>query len=181
MIKQKERSLHGLRNLGTTIIKRLESIGIHSKEDLKRIGPVKAYIKMRDQQPGKTLPVCYYLYSLEGALQNVHWDNISKKKKEEFLKNKQNNGNQNANVTMITSNAMHNIPADFRKALNADSRAHAVWKDSTPLARNEWICWIISAKKKETRNRRISVGLSKLRSGMRRPCCWSGCPHRKKG
>ena len=43
---------------------------------------------------------------------------------------------------------------------------------------NEWICWVISAKNDETRNRRIAAGLDKMRKGMRRPCCWIGCVHR---
>ena len=78
----------------------------------------------------------------------------------------------------IMSGAVHKIPADLRKALIADHKALAVWEDITPLARNEWICWVTSAKQLETRNRRIKVGQSKLKSGMRRPCCWAGCPHR---
>ncbi len=77
-----------------------------------------------------------------------------------------------------TTSAVHKIPADFKKALATDAKALAVWEDITPLARNEWICWVTSAKQSETRIRRISVGLSKLKSGMRRPCCWAGCPHR---
>jgi len=56
--------------------------------------------------------------------------------------------------------------------------ARAVREDITPLARNEWICWVISGKKAETRNIRIKKGLSKLRGGMRRPCCWAGWIHR---
>ena len=76
------------------------------------------------------------------------------------------------------SGPVHKIPIDLRKALGADPKAFAVWDDITPLARNEWICWVTSAKKSETRAHRIEVGLSKLRSGMRRPCCWAGCPHR---
>jgi len=79
---------------------------------------------------------------------------------------------------VIAIGVVHKIPADFKKALIVDPKAFATWEDITPLARNEWICWIISAKLSETRARRIKVGLSKLRSGMRRPCCWSGCPHR---
>jgi len=77
-----------------------------------------------------------------------------------------------------TTGAVHKIPADFKKALVADSKAFATWEDITPLARNEWICWVTSGKLSETRSRRIEVGLSKLRSGMRRPCCWAGCSHR---
>ncbi|MEI7810148.1 MAG: YdeI/OmpD-associated family protein [bacterium] len=78
----------------------------------------------------------------------------------------------------ISTNTLHKIPTDFKKALADDLKALATWEDITPLARNEWICWVTSAKQIETRNRRINVGLSKLKSGMRRPCCWAGCPHR---
>lgn len=73
---------------------------------------------------------------------------------------------------------MHSLPADFRKAIASDKKVSALWKDITPLARNEWICWVTSAKQSETRERRIKVGLSKMRGGMRRPCCWAGCMHR---
>ncbi len=73
---------------------------------------------------------------------------------------------------------VHPMPADLRKALTTDSKAAMVWEDITPLARNEWICWVTSAKKKETRSHRIAVGLDKMHKGMRRPCCWAGCPHR---
>ncbi len=74
--------------------------------------------------------------------------------------------------------AIHSLPVDFKKALQADKKAFTVWNDITPLAKNEWICWITSGKKAETRMIRIEKGLSKLRGGMRRPCCWAGCPHR---
>jgi uncharacterized protein YdeI (YjbR/CyaY-like superfamily) len=46
------------------------------------------------------------------------------------------------------------------------------------LARNEWICWVDSAKKAETRLKRINWGCENLEDGKRRPCCWPGCPHR---
>ena len=78
----------------------------------------------------------------------------------------------------IFTGMVHKMPADFRKAIESDSIVKNVWEDITPLARNEWICWIESAKKMETRNHRITVGLDKMRKGMRRPCCWAGCPHR---
>lgn len=72
----------------------------------------------------------------------------------------------------------HTLPTDFRKAIESNKIAHGVWNDITPLARNEWICWVTSAKQNETRARRIAVGIDKMKKGMRRPCCWAGCPHR---
>ena len=78
----------------------------------------------------------------------------------------------------IAHGEVHSMPADLRKAITSTKVARAVWEDITPLARNEWICWITSGKKLETRNIRIEKALSKLKDGIRRPCCWAGCPHR---
>jgi uncharacterized protein YdeI (YjbR/CyaY-like superfamily) len=77
-----------------------------------------------------------------------------------------------------TGEMVHRLPADFRTAIESDSAVKNLWATITPLARNEWICWVTSAKKEETRKRRIEVGLDKMRGGKRRPCCWPGCPHR---
>ncbi len=78
----------------------------------------------------------------------------------------------------IAGGVVHKMPNDFRDAIISDAKVLALWEDITPLARNEWICWVISGKKEETRVKRIKVGLSKMRSGERRPCCWIGCIHR---
>lgn len=78
----------------------------------------------------------------------------------------------------IPGGVVHGLPVDLKKALIANAKALATWDDITPLARNEWICWIESAKKAETRTRRIEWGCSNLEEGKRRPCCWPGCPHR---
>ncbi len=78
----------------------------------------------------------------------------------------------------IPGGTVHALPADWREALLATPPALTVWQDITPLARNEWICWVTSGKKAETRDIRIKKGLSKLKGGMRRPCCWAGCTHR---
>jgi uncharacterized protein YdeI (YjbR/CyaY-like superfamily) len=72
------------------------------------------------------------------------------------------------------------IPADLRETLTRDAKARATWMDITPLARNEWICLITSAKQLQTRERRLERTRSQLSRGQRRPCCWEGCPHREK-
>ena len=74
---------------------------------------------------------------------------------------------------------VHDLPEDLKGALQLDPEALVTWQDITPLARNEWICWIQSAKKAVTRRKRIDWGCSNLREGKRRPCCWPGCPHRE--
>ena len=80
----------------------------------------------------------------------------------------------------ISGGVAHALPGDLADALERDPRALATWEDITPLARNEWICWVGSAKKFETRRKRIDWGRSDLRDGKRRPCCWPSCPHRRK-
>lgn len=70
------------------------------------------------------------------------------------------------------------VPADLLQAIQGVASAAVTWKLVTPLARGEWICWVTSAKKKETRAKRIRVAVDKLSKGDRRPCCWPGCPHR---
>jgi hypothetical protein len=79
---------------------------------------------------------------------------------------------QRMTTQRIAGGTVHKLPADIRKAIESNAAAKSLWTDITPLARNEWICWVTSAKKEETRKRRIEVGIDKLRGGMRRPCCW---------
>ena len=77
--------LSELKNIGPTIEKRLNEVGIKSKGDLKRIGPAGAYRKIKQRYPDKTIPVCYYLYSFQGALEGKHWDDISERTKQLLL------------------------------------------------------------------------------------------------
>ena len=80
----------------------------------------------------------------------------------------------------ITGGVVHTLPADLEKMLAADAKTLELWEDITPLARNEWICWVENAKQIETRARRIEQTSSKLQGGHRRPCCWVGCLHRER-
>ncbi len=79
----------------------------------------------------------------------------------------------------ISSGTAHKLPSDLHKALSLDKSAIALWEDLTPLARNEWICWVTFVKKEETRKEHVKRTISELKEGMRRPCCWLGCTHRK--
>lgn len=81
-------------------------------------------------------------------------------------------------IAKISSGTAHKIPADLKRVLLADLKVLALWEDITPLARNEFICWIENAKAIETRARRIKRTCEELLEGKRRPCCWVGCIHR---
>ena len=83
-------------------------------------------------------------------------------------------------TSTIADGVAHKMPADLKKVLLASDESVAAWSDITPLARNEWICWVENAKLIETRNRRIKRTHDELIEGKRRPCCWPGCLHHEK-
>ena len=64
------------------------------------------------------------------------------------------------------------VPPDLRKALTAAPDAKRAWSDITPLARRDWIQWITSGKRAETRAIRIAKACDMLTKGKRRPCCF---------
>lgn len=78
----------------------------------------------------------------------------------------------------IPGGVAHKLPADLKKALAVSRQALTAWQDITPLARNEWICWVISVKTEATRQMHIERAIEELSEGKRRPCCWMGCVHR---
>lgn len=80
----------------------------------------------------------------------------------------------------ISNGVVHNVPKDLKKILTSKKAVSIAWENITPLARNEWICWIEDAKKIETRQHRIRRTEEELIKGKRRPCCWAGCIHRDK-
>jgi uncharacterized protein YdeI (YjbR/CyaY-like superfamily) len=82
--------------------------------------------------------------------------------------------------TRVPGGAVHKLPGDLRTALMANATALEAWKDITPLARNEFICWVEDAKQEMTRERRIRRTQEELEEGQRRPCCWPGCKHRER-
>ncbi|MFO0973262.1 MAG: YdeI/OmpD-associated family protein [Phycisphaerae bacterium] len=65
------------------------------------------------------------------------------------------------------------LPADFRKALAAaEAKVRAAWADITPAARRDFVFWITSPKRPETRVKRIATACDMLAKGKRRPCCF---------
>lgn len=86
--------------------------------------------------------------------------------------------NVSKQMRQVASGEVHAVPSDLKEALVADRTALLAWEDITPLARNEWICWVISVKRLETRKNHMKRIIAELKAGKRRPCCWAGCPHR---
>jgi hypothetical protein len=64
-------------------------------------------------------------------------------------------------------------PADFKKALAAaPAKARQAWREITPAARRDYVQWITSGKRAETRALRIDKACDMLAKGKRRPCCF---------
>lgn len=80
----------------------------------------------------------------------------------------------------IPGGVVHALPDDLRDALAGNAVALERWHDITPLARNEFICWVEDARQAATRAKRIRRTQEELEEGMRRPCCWPGCKHRER-
>ena len=78
-----------------------------------------------------------------------------------------------------SSDFRHETPEELRAALNDNPALKTKWNSLTDLARNEWICWMTSPKKQETRDAHLVRLKEDILSGKRRPCCWPGCPHRR--
>ena len=66
------------------------------------------------------------------------------------------------------------VPVDFQAALDAaPQKIQDVWSEITPMARWEWVRWVNATNNPDTRERRIEVSISKMKSGKRRPCCFN--------
>ncbi|MES2218838.1 MAG: YdeI/OmpD-associated family protein [Pseudomonadota bacterium] len=77
-------------------------------------------------------------------------------------------------ITRVGEEAEIRIPLDLRKALAADVAAQALWDETTPMARRDWVLWIGTVKQLGTRKIRIEKACSMLAAGKRRVCCFGG-------
>lgn len=79
-------TLHNAKNIGATIEKALHNINIFTLADLAERTPKQAYLDICEMHPNKTIPKCYYLYSLQGALMDLNWRKLPNDVKVELLK-----------------------------------------------------------------------------------------------
>lgn len=64
------------------------------------------------------------------------------------------------------------IPLDLQEALESSPEALRVWRDTTIIARLDWIHWITSAKQAKTRAKRVNNACEMLAAGKKRVCCF---------
>ncbi len=70
------------KNLGMASVNILRAIGVHTFDDLQEMGAIEAYrrIKARDIHVSKVM-----LYALQGALMDVHWNDLDGNMKESLV------------------------------------------------------------------------------------------------
>lgn len=81
----------------------------------------------------------------------------------------------------IKTGVNHRLTKDIRNLLKSNDQLIEKWNSLTPLARNEWICWVTIVKQEKTRQNHLKRMKGDLLAGKKRPCCWPGCPHRNLG
>lgn len=117
-----------------------------------------------------TINDCPLRATLEPDGQRSHWLKVSRKMREAA-------GAVAGDIVSLEIKPVEKepeprVPADFRTALAANPKARAMWREITPAARRDWVQWIVSAKRPETRARRIKNGCEMLAAGKRRVCCF---------
>ncbi len=75
--------LSKLKGLGPKSEKYLNQVGIFTRDDLEEIGPVRAFIRLK--QAKEINPSLNFLYAMVGALQDEHWADIARTEKGRLL------------------------------------------------------------------------------------------------
>lgn len=71
-----------IRNVGPKSAAWLRQIGVRTTDDLARVGPVDAFLKVKR---AGFRPSLNLLYSMAGALADCHWADLPEDKKQELL------------------------------------------------------------------------------------------------
>lgn len=71
-----------IRNVGPKGAAWLKQVGVRTQDDLDRLGPVEAFMKVKR---AGFRPSLNLLYSLEGAIRNCHWADIPDERKRELV------------------------------------------------------------------------------------------------
>ncbi|HEY6894088.1 MAG TPA: TfoX/Sxy family protein [Rhodanobacteraceae bacterium] len=71
-----------IRNVGPKSAAWLRQIGVRTTEDLARVGPVEAFLKVKR---AGFRPSLNLLYAMAGALADCHWADLPEERKQELL------------------------------------------------------------------------------------------------
>lgn len=160
------------RKAGTPVIRfdaRVQTAGgstiLRLPDDASAQLPSRGQVAVRGEMNGHAIQAV-----LEPDGRRGHWLKVDKKSQEALAVS---DGDTVAlSLELAEDWPEPDLPADFEAALTEAPDISEVWKNITPMARWEWVRWINATKNLQTRERRVEVGVSKLRSGKRRPCCF---------
>ena len=68
-------------NIGREMARKLESVGIGSAEELLKLGPERAFARLKEKYPRVCL---VHLYALEGAVSQTEFNSLSEGKKQKL-------------------------------------------------------------------------------------------------
>ncbi|MBP0727118.1 YdeI/OmpD-associated family protein [Bacillus sp. RG28] len=72
-------------------------------------------------------------------------------------------------VKKVTTNKVVEVPEDLQKVLKENSECELFFTNLAYTHRKEYVNWITSAKREETRNKRIVGTIERLRKGIKNP------------
>ena len=105
--------------------------------------------------------------ALEPNTSGSHWLRVNKA----MLKGAGAHAGDRVRLAILGPEPEPTVPADLWVALTASQEAKTLWDDLTTMGRRDWVRWIESAKRPETRTRRVIRTVEQLSSGKRRACC----------
>jgi hypothetical protein len=118
-----------------------------------------------------TLNGCQFRATLDPDGEGGHWLKVERKLRE--AAGAEAGDDVTLEIAPMAQEPEPKVPTDLREALAAaPSKAREAWSDITPAARRDFIHWITSGKKAETRVKRIETACDMLAKGKRRPCCF---------
>jgi len=77
-----ESDLIQLKNIGAASVNILHAVGIHCVNDLKNVGAVETYLRIKNRGISVSKVM---LYALQGALEDTHWSDLSPQEKAELI------------------------------------------------------------------------------------------------
>jgi hypothetical protein len=148
-----------LPNFGPKSQQMLAQAGIHSVEQLRKLGAVRAYVQVK--AIGKVS--LNLLWAMEGALTNTHWQIVAKHERLRLLLELEDIEKEG----VVTENPLRmkreRYPmSDFIRDALAKNKLTAAYDARPPYQRNDYIGWITRAKLPATQQKRLDQMLDEL-------------------
>ncbi len=148
---------------------------IHFEKELLKYKTSKGAIHFPLDKP---LPVKLIEKIVKYRLQEVKNEMLKVKKATIKKTSKSFDSKKMLDLIKVADGILHTVPDDMKELIATNSNILEKWNNLTPIQRNEWICWVTIVKKHETREEHINRMLKEIEEGIKKPCCWPGCPHR---